>query len=176
MWEYRRQNAKDAAMEERQAVITRVPLPLLSTVLLMLTLLQCHFLRCTMSEQREAIPTHLVFSCSVPNRNLPIEKNPIKSLSTSLKPLQWKPDGKKHLLVGKRVLTHTCRQDARICSTKANLLSSSNSSPTPPFSEICLIYHIQILCYQSQMEWVRWVVIVVRVGERQEVLLGDRQD
>jgi len=62
--------------------------------LLLLPLLQCHFRRRATPERREAIPTHPLFSRSVPNRNPPNQNknenktNPIKSSSTSLKPLQ----------------------------------------------------------------------------------------
>jgi len=57
-------------------------------------LLWCGFRRRATPQRREAIPTHPLFSCSVPNRNPPnqeqsqIKNNPIKSSSTSLKPLQ----------------------------------------------------------------------------------------
>jgi len=47
--EYRRKNTKDAAMEECQADVTRIPLPL--------PLLWCRFRRRATPERREAIPT-----------------------------------------------------------------------------------------------------------------------
>jgi len=51
-------------------------------------------------------------------------------IKTSAVKTSWE----KHLLVGKRVPTYACRQDARTCFNKRNLLSSSNSlSPAPPF-------------------------------------------
>jgi len=110
----------------------------IAMALLPLPLLWCRFHRHPTPERQEAIPTHPLFSCSV-HRNPPnqeqsqIKKHSHLILVDLIKTFAVKTSWEKHLLVGKRVPTHACRQDARTCSTK-NLLSSSNSlSPAPPF-------------------------------------------
>jgi len=107
-----------------------VAMALLPTALLPPPLMRCCFRR----ERREAIPTHPLFSCSVPNRNPRNQEQSYQILVDLIKTSAVKTSREKHLLVGKRVPTHACRQDARTCFNKRNLLSSSNSlSPAPPF-------------------------------------------
>lgn len=104
-------------------------------------------------EPREAFSTHPLFSCSIPNKFHQIKTIPL-NLVDLIKTSAVKTLWEKHLLVGKRVPTHACRQDARTRSTN-KLLSSSNSSShappflcqraAPPFPEVILVRRIRIL-------------------------------
>jgi len=80
-------------------------------------------------------------------------------IKTSAVKTSWE----KHLLVGKRVLTHACRQDARTCSTKKPSILfqflitctpfSSPKNHTPLFLfEIGVIHRIRVLRRQGRME------------------------
>jgi len=65
-----------------------------------------------------------------------IKNNPIKSSSTSLKTSAVKTSWEKYLLVGKRVPTHACRQDARTCSTKEPFFSLPLLITRTPFASV----------------------------------------
>jgi len=81
-------------------------------------------------ERREAFPTHPLFPCSVPNKFHQIKTIPLNLVDlfkTSAVKTLWE----KQLLVGKRVPTHACRQDARTCSTKTFYLLPLIVTRTP---------------------------------------------
>ena len=55
---------------------------------------------------------------STKSRTIPNQKQSHKILVDLIKTSAVKTSWEKHLLVGKRVPTHACQQDARTCSTK----------------------------------------------------------
>jgi len=141
-----------------------VAMALLPTALLPPPLMRCCFRRRATPERREAIPTHPLFSCSVPNRNPRNQEQSYQILVDLIKTSAVKTSREKHLLVGKRVPTHACRQDARTCfnKKKPSFLFQFLITRTPfslpknctPFFlfEIGLIHRIQILRRRDLME------------------------
>jgi len=118
--ECRRKNAKDAAMEECQAVVTRIPLPLpllwrcrcygvASQSVAAVSLLLARHSRAARSNSNT--PPLLVLRTkqkSTKSRTIPNQKQSHKILVDLIKTAAVKTSWEKHLLVGKRVPTHVC--------------------------------------------------------------------
>jgi len=97
---------------------------------------------------------------STKSRTIPNQKQSHKILVDLIKTSAVKTPWEKHLLVGKRVPTHACRQDVRTCSTKETFFSLPipyhphplffAKEPHPLFLfEIGVIHRIWVLCHRG---------------------------